>query len=160
MKKILCCVFTLLLVFCTPVNVWAIQEVHHAVSSSALSKKPVGEIKIAFVFDGPSDKNKEVLETFKNTISKSLLPDYKAVFDDKLVFVGNWSESSAITASNKAMNSQAFMVISLGYMSSVYLDGRIQRYALGTGVCFGTDQPCCCKGYWLRSLPSPDDHGK
>lgn|SRR5574344_127561 len=121
MKKILCCVFTLLLVFCTPVNVWAIQEVHHAVSSSALSKKPVGEIKIAFVFDGPSDKNKEVLETFKNTISKSLLPDYKAVFDDKLVFVGNWSESSAITASNKAMNSQAFMVISLGYMSSVYL---------------------------------------
>lgn len=84
-------------------------------------KKNARPVKIAFVFDGPNDRNKPVLETFKTSISKSLAPDYHPIFDDKLVFTGNWSNESAIEASNKALNSSAFMVVSLGYMSSNYL---------------------------------------
>jgi outer membrane protein TolC len=77
-------------------------------------------IELAFVFDGPSDKNEEVLKTFQSTISKSLLPDYKASFSKDLVFTGDWSEKGAQSASDKALNSRALMVISLGYMSSTY----------------------------------------
>jgi outer membrane protein TolC len=77
-------------------------------------------IDFAFVFDGPSDKNEEVLKTFQNTITKSLLPDYKASFPKELIFTGDWSEKGAKVASDKALNSRAVMVISLGYMSSTY----------------------------------------
>ena len=66
-------------------------------------------------------KYEKVLKTFQQTIEKSLLPDFKATFPKDLIFTGNWSEDSAISASNKALASRAKMVISLGYMSSVYL---------------------------------------
>ena len=85
------------------------------------ASQSLGTIKFAFVFDGPNEKNKSVLETFKTTITRSLTPDYKPVFDDKLVFTGNWTQQSAIDASNKALASNAAMVVSLGYMSSNYL---------------------------------------
>ncbi|MBR2068519.1 MAG: TolC family protein [Candidatus Gastranaerophilales bacterium] len=77
-------------------------------------------IELAFVFDGPSDKNEQVLQTFQKVITRSLLPDYKANFPKDLVFVGDWSQKGAISASDKALLSRARMVISLGYMSSVY----------------------------------------
>jgi len=77
-------------------------------------------IELAFVLDGPSEKNAEVLKTFQKTITMSLLPDYKAAFPKDLVFVGDWSKQGAINASNKALASRALMVISLGYMSSEY----------------------------------------
>lgn len=77
-------------------------------------------IEFAFVFDGPSDKNESVLKTFQTTITKSLLPDYKASFPKELIFTGDWTNQGAINASNKALASRAFMVISLGYMSSMY----------------------------------------
>ena len=78
-------------------------------------------IDLAFVFDGPSDKNQAVLKTFQTTISKSLLPDYKAQFPKELIFTGDWTEEGAVKASNKALASKGKMVISLGYMSSQYL---------------------------------------
>jgi len=77
-------------------------------------------IELAFVFDGPSDKNATVLQIFQKTITRSLLPDFKASFPKDLVFTGDWSEEGAISASDKALNSRARMVISLGYMSSTY----------------------------------------
>ena len=77
-------------------------------------------IELAFVFDGPSDKNLEVLKTFQQTITISLLPDYRAVFPKDLIFVGDWTEKGAKAASDKALNSRARMVISLGYISSNY----------------------------------------
>ena len=77
-------------------------------------------IDLAFVFDGPSDKNAVVLQKFQQTITRSLLPDYKANFPKDLVFVGDWTEKGAIAASDKALASRARMVISLGYMSSNY----------------------------------------
>ena len=85
---------------------------------------PARKIELAFVFDGPSDKNKEVLEVFQKTITKSLLPDYNASFPKDLIFTGNWTEASAKTASENALKSRAKMVISLGYMSSTYLDAK------------------------------------
>ncbi len=88
------------------------------------SVKTTGEMKFAFVFDGPSDKNKQVLETFKTEIKKSLQGDLTAKFDDSLVFVGNWTKEGAAQASEKALNSSARMVISLGYMSSSYLERK------------------------------------
>ena len=81
-------------------------------------------IELAFVFDGPSDKNLEVLKTFQQTITISLLPDYRAVFPKDLIFVGDWSEKGAKAASDKALNSRARMVISLGYMSSNYYSDK------------------------------------
>ena len=77
-------------------------------------------IEFAFVFDGPSDKNESVLKTFQTTITKSLLPDYKASFPKELIFTGDWTKQGAINASNKALASRALMVISLGYLSSNY----------------------------------------
>ena len=77
-------------------------------------------IELAFVFDGPSEKNAEVLKTFQQTITTSLLPDYRAVFPKDLIFTGDWTEKGAKIASDKALNSRARMVISLGYMSSNY----------------------------------------
>lgn len=77
-------------------------------------------IELAFVFDGPSDKNAEVLQVFQKTITRSLLPEFKATFPKDLIFTGDWSQQGAVNASNKALNSRAQMVISLGYMSSNY----------------------------------------
>ena len=81
-------------------------------------------LDLAFVFDGPSDKNQEVLKVFQSTITKSLLPDYKAQFPNDLIFVGDWTEEGAVKASDKALTSKAQMVISLGYMSSMYLTDK------------------------------------
>ncbi|MBR1775624.1 TolC family protein [bacterium] len=83
----------------------------------AANAKP---IELAFVFDGPSDKNAIVLEKFQKTITRSLLPDYKAQFPKDLIFTGDWTQKGAVAASDKALASRARMVISLGYMSSNY----------------------------------------
>ncbi len=77
-------------------------------------------IELAFVFDGPSDKNQQVLEKFQKTIKIQLLPDYIANFPKDLIFTGDWTEKGAIAASDKALASRARMVISLGYFSSNY----------------------------------------
>lgn len=90
-------------------------------SSQILKASPNAKtIELAFVFDGPSDKNAEVLQTFQKTITRSLLPDYKAIFPNDLIFTGDWTNQGAIKASDKALLSRARMVISLGYMSSIY----------------------------------------
>ena len=77
-------------------------------------------IDLAFVFDGPSDKNAALLKTFQTTITRSLLPDYKASFPNELIFTGDWTEKGVASASEKALASKATMVISMGYMSSNY----------------------------------------
>ena len=81
-------------------------------------------IEFAFVFDGPSDKNAQVLQVFQKTITVSVLPDFKASFPKDLIFTGDWSQNGAIAASNKALNSRARVVISLGYMSSDYYNNK------------------------------------
>lgn len=85
-------------------------------------KKNAQTISYAFVFDGPSKKNGEVLEQFQKSIIKTTAPDYKASFPKTDIFVGDWSTHGAKVASDKALNSNAVMVISLGYLSSKYLN--------------------------------------
>ena len=81
-------------------------------------------VDLAFVFDGPSDKNKQVLEKFQKTIKVQLLPDYVANFPNDLVFTGDWTEKGAKAASDKALASRARIVISLGYLSSNYYSDK------------------------------------
>ena len=66
------------------------------------------------------DKNQSVLKTFQTTITRSLLPDYKASFPAELIFTGDWTEAGAARVSEKALASRATMVVSLGFMSSTY----------------------------------------
>lgn len=87
-------------------------------------KKNAPTINYAFVFDGPSSKNETVLRQFEKTIVKTTAPDYKAGFSPKNVFVGDWSEAGVKSASEKALSSNATMVISLGYLSSKYFNSQ------------------------------------
>lgn len=76
----------------------------------------------AFIFDGPSDKNEAMLGQFQKAITQSTAPDYKASFPKEYVYTGDWSAEGVKSAVNKAMNSDALMVISLGYLSTKYLN--------------------------------------
>ncbi|MBP7212436.1 TolC family protein, partial [bacterium] len=87
-------------------------------------KKNARTIKYAFVFDGPSEKNEEVLKKFKQSIIETTAPDYKAGFSQKNVYTGNWTTKSVQDASERAMNSDATMVVSLGYLSTKYYNSK------------------------------------
>ena len=123
MRKILCAFLSCTLVFMNVSCAWAISESPFA--QARLKPLPNAKtIELAFVFDGPSDKNAEVLQMFQKTIRVSLLPDFKASFPKELVFTGNWTEQSARVAADKALNSRAKMVISLGAISSEYYNSK------------------------------------
>lgn len=123
-KKLLSlCLSTLILLSFSGVSALAITEAPNSSKQVPLAPN-ARTIELAFVFDGPSDKNQEALKVFQGTIEKSLRPDYKAVFPKELVFTGDWTEDGAKVASDKALASRSKMVISLGYMSSMYLDGK------------------------------------
>lgn len=87
-------------------------------------KKNAPTISYAFVFDGPCAKNEKVMKQFEKTITQTTYPDYKAEFSASNVFVGDWSEDGAKTTSEKALKSNATMVISLGYLSTKYLNEK------------------------------------
>lgn len=98
---------------------------------AALSKKKeivynqnAKTIKYAFVFDGPSDKNAAVLEQFKKAIVATTAPEFKASFDAKQVYVGDWTYDGAVKASDKALASDASMVVALGYATTKYLENK------------------------------------
>lgn len=126
MKKFLCTVMSLLMMLIYSGSALAIQETPQQqqarLKQAKLEQmmKNAKPIELAFVFDGPSDKNAEVLKTFQTTITRSLLPDYKPVFSKDLIFSGDWTQKGARAASDKALNSRARMIVSLGYMSSIY----------------------------------------
>ena len=119
MKRILSVMLTLMVLFSYTGAAYAIQETKGA--AAKLQAAPNARtIELAFVFDGPSDKNQSVLKTFQTTITRSLLPDYKASFPAELIFTGDWTEAGAAKVSEKALASRATMVVSLGFMSSTY----------------------------------------
>ncbi len=106
MKRILSTVLALVVAFIFSGSALAIQETPQQqqarlkqakIEQMLKNAKPV---ELAFVFDGPSEKNAEVLKTFQQTITVSLLPDYRAVFPKDLIFVGDWTEKGAISASD------------------------------------------------------------
>lgn len=81
-------------------------------------------ISYAFVFDGPSEKNAAVMKQFERAITLTTAPDYKASFSPSNVYVGDWTQHGAKAASDKALNSNSVMVISLGYLSTEYLNNK------------------------------------
>lgn len=93
-------------------------------SAPIVYKKNARTISYAFVLDGPTKKNEIVMKQFQKAIIKTTAPDYKASFSPSNVFVGDWTEHGARVASEKALNSDAVMVISLGYMSTQYLNNK------------------------------------
>lgn len=96
-----------------------------AAATKQITYKPNARtINYAFVFDGPSDKNEAVLRQFEKAITATTAPDYKAEFPKNLVFVGNWTQSGIKEASDRALNSNATMVVSLGYLSSIYMTDK------------------------------------
>ena len=76
----------------------------------------------SFIFDGPSDRNAAILEQFKKAITITSAPDFKANVPKNLVFTGDWTEAKVKQLSDKALASSANVVISLGFMSSQYLN--------------------------------------
>ena len=119
MKKLLCALLSLAITFFYSGAALAITELPSR--QVKLQAAPNAKtIELAFVFDGPSDKNAEVLQVFQKTITMSLLPDFKASFPKDLIFTGDWTEQGARSVSDKALNSRAEMIISLGYLSSDY----------------------------------------
>ena len=126
MKRIMSVVLTLMVLFSYTGAAYAIQETRGA--AAKLQAAPNARtIDLAFVFDGPSDKNQSVLKTFQTTITRSLLPDYKASFPQELIFTGDWTEAGAAKVSEKALASRATMVISMGYMSSNYYTAKSNK---------------------------------
>lgn len=122
MKKILgvCLTLSALFLFANNVVSAAPQILGAKIQKPITYNKNARVIKYAFVFDGPSDKNNEVLAQFKESITRSTAPDYKAEFPANLVYTGNWTKASVKAASDKALASNSTMVVSLGYLSSQY----------------------------------------
>lgn len=127
MKKLFTLVLSIVLLYNTTGLVFAAPVIAGSASANAPVieyKKNAPTISYAFVFDGPSAKNETVMKQFEKNITKTTAPDYKAKFSSANVFVGDWTDHGAKVASDKALNSGAGMVISLGYLSSKYLNEK------------------------------------
>lgn len=81
-------------------------------------------ISYAFIFDGPSDKNNEVLAQFQRAITITTAPDFKPVFNKNNVYVGDWSVKSVNALCEKAIKSNAQVIVSLGYLSTKYFNSQ------------------------------------
>ena len=127
MKKLFCGLLLLVFFIMHSSSVLAAQSFCAKPDKPIVYSKNARTIKYAFVFDGPSDKNEKVLKQFKTTITRSTAPDYKAEFPSNLVFVGNWTKDSVKAASDKAIDSDATMVVSLGYLSSKYYNSMSSK---------------------------------
>lgn len=77
---------------------------------------------IAFVIDGPSPANSYFLEKFKKSITASVSKDYNAVYPKNLEFTGDWTEAGAKKICDKALASNATIVVALGYLTSQYIN--------------------------------------
>lgn len=119
MRKLFCALLCVMLLWglCGSNLLLEANAIQETITSSTAKKR---EIKFAFVFDGPSDKNASVLEEFKKSIYKSVEKDYVAVFPANLVYTADWSETGVKNASDKALVSDAVTIVSLGSLSSKY----------------------------------------
>lgn len=126
MKKLLISVLICVLLYNTTGLAIAEPVIHAGTTHTEkiVYKTNAQTINYAFVFDGPSQKNHVVMEEFKKNITKSTAPDYKAGFSIANIFVGDWTEKGARIASEKALGSNATMVISLGYLSTKYFNEK------------------------------------
>lgn len=76
--------------------------------------------RISFVIDGPSPANDYFLENFKKSITASVAQDYNAVYPKELTYTADWTEAGCKKICDKALNSNADIIIALGYITSKY----------------------------------------
>ena len=122
MRKFSAVVLVLLMFFTNLSPALAIQEVAQSKGKPIVYKQNAQTIKYAFIFDGPSDKNDVVLKQFQAAITKSTAPDFKAEFPSRLIYVGNWTRESVHNLSEKASRSDATVIVSLGYLSTMHFN--------------------------------------
>ncbi len=101
----------------------AVQGAHPNIKQLTYAKN-AKTLTYAFVFDGPSDRNAKILDQFQKTITVTSAPDFKTSFPKNLVFTGDWTQAKAKQLSDKALMSNANVVISLGYFSTQYLNAK------------------------------------
>ena len=104
----------------------AVQGAHPNIKQLTYAKN-ARTLSYAFLFDGPSDRNAQILEQFKKAITITSAPDFKANFPKELVYTGDWTQAKAKMLADKALASKANVVISLGYFSSQYLNNKQDR---------------------------------
>ena len=124
MKKFLTFVLVSLLFTVYSGAAFAIVEGKLTNAKTAKVQQNIRTMELAFLFDGPSDKNAVVLEQFKKAIVATTAPEFKATFDAKQVYVGDWTYDGAVKASDKALLSDASMVVALGYATTKYLENK------------------------------------
>ena len=101
----------------------AVQGAHPNIKQLTYAKN-ARTLTYAFVFDGPSDRNAKILDQFQKTITVTSAPDFKASFPKNLVYTGDWTQAKVRQLSDKALASNANVVISLGYFSTQYLNAK------------------------------------
>ena len=128
MSLILCALFTL----STSAPVLAITDGKTAQKTQKTQKVQKNKTAktnatIAFVIDGPSPANNYFLEKFKKSITDSVSKDYNAVYPKNLELTGDWTEAGAKKICNKALASNATIIVALGYLTSKYINKVNQR---------------------------------
>ena len=119
MKKILTIILCLLFFAntATPVIAAAASKPQKA----TVSKSTKTTAKISFVIDGTSPANEYFLEKFKKSITQSVAKDYNAVYPKELEYTADWTEAGAKKICDKALASDADIVVALGYLTSKYI---------------------------------------
>lgn len=120
MKKL----FTILLCLLFSLNgtlpVFAAQK-SATTQKASVSKTTKTTAKIAFVIDGPSPANDYFLEKFKKSITQSVAKDYNAVYPKELQYTADWTEAGVKKICDKALASNADIIVALGYLASKYM---------------------------------------
>ena len=88
----------------------AVQGAHPNIKQLTYAKN-ARTLSYAFLFDGPSDRNAQILEQFKKAITITSAPDFKASFPKELVYTGDWTQAKAKLLADKALASKANVVI-------------------------------------------------
>ena len=102
-------------------NLPVVAATANSAKKATVSKSVKTTARIAFVIDGPSPANDYFLENFKKSITASVSKDYNAVYPKELVYTADWTEAGAKKICDKALHSNATIVVALGYLTSKYI---------------------------------------
>ena len=125
MKKIITLILCGLFFFNTGIPVLA--AANTKAKKATVTKSTKTTAKIAFVIDGPSPANDYFLQNFKKSITKSVAQDYNAEYPKELTYTADWTEAGAKKICDKALNSNANIIVALGYLTSRYISKVNQK---------------------------------
>lgn len=98
-----------------------ISDCSNSRKKATVTKSVKTTANIAFVIDGPSPANDYFLEKFKKSITQSVSQDYNAVYPKELTYTADWTEAGVKKICDKALASNANIIIALGYLTSKYI---------------------------------------